>query len=386
MFLTMNYGGRYVRVSGLMVKMMLPPRMALPLLLWLAASSLPLQVDSPNAQKDQVGDTVSMGVINLMLYNAATKATTQLPMKSARLGKVRVTVPAGKYVPTIQQLLLEQLIHPNMDAVALVYEWNPDVTSLRMLTPKQVLWLPSAESLSSSAFVFSKELRLEIELDAPMKEQLKQTTAMLSTIAQSDTPPAIVTFKTTDSKSQAWNHFKSAVDQLGKISSVVVEKTRPISHRMLEQVVAQAHLLLRLATSNDLGKLEGPITEAQRMQYIDKDLTIRASTLIDIKSAGAIADSNQKITVTVNVFKQSDFTTPLSGYRVYYVGAYEFGIAKPKSFGKLTPPIIGPLEPGFYTIWATKEGEPSSVLHTKPWTNTVDDSLIGPIDLQLMQG
>jgi hypothetical protein len=351
----------------------------LPILIWTFAW-IPATVQNALAE-----NALSAGTLSLRLYDRTTKSTAPSPPNSIRIVKVAVNVPGSPNVPTIQRLLLDHHIYPNVDAVTLVYEWNPDVTSLRKLVPDESLIIPSAVSSEPDLVAFSENLFIWIDLDASLKEQLQRITSIVDSIAQSDIPRAIIRFNSKDPKSPVWEDFKKAVGQLDKINSAVAENTRPISHQMLTRVVSQAQLLQLLATTNDTKQFPRFISDSQLIDYIVKDLAIQAATLIDIKSTGAVADSNKSILVTVRVFKPgSDAET--SGYRVYYVGAFEKDITKPSSMSSLFPPISAKLSPGYYSIWAARENGDSAVEDTKIWTNPIDDSFVGPLDLELLQG
>lgn len=257
------------------------------------------------------------------------------------LETLTVTVRTGE---TIGKLLRQMGIHPDGEALSVVYALNPGLESLSPLAPGATIVLPAAKERGTSG---RPEIRLSIA--AATKKALLTVSQTLGPVAEKVSSLPANRFSGPENREEVVGSLDEVRGYLDELNRRVEEGARLFSPETLRQSLAEARLVQSL--------LEGFLRSGKALGDADRETIIAVSEDMNLKArsfdaVGAQGDLPRRwrdVRVVVRVQGEG-------GLRVYYVPRL---LARSKDAVSQIP-ITGPevsvrLPEGDYLVWAGRE-------------------------------
>jgi hypothetical protein len=260
----------------------------------------------------------------------------------AQLIRRRVTVARGS---TIQDLLLHNGIEPDVEALTLVYELNPQARKLSALTSGDTLLIPAAEGPLNTR-------PATIIVDGDLKESLSHRVEHLkASYAQAQTSIA-------GGSGTIVRELEETIQTLDFIRlSILRRNGRPISRETLSQLDREALLLdttLERVSANHVYDA----TVVKAIKAVVMDVNIKAGAYTQI-AAGKTPDRWPECRVIVRTAKRDG---PVQNLRIYYVPeALRNDPGSYRPFDRLSTPTESMLPEADYIIWGAQDPEPTPV-------------------------
>jgi hypothetical protein len=305
----------------------------------------------PNERQAKLGGMdVSMSLVH------RNDRTTLKSWPDERAGLTIQVVPiVGR---TIQEVLAEHHIFPDLEAVGLVYELNRDIEDLNASNIKWVT-IPLVESGPRLKMRFAEGYAVLLTADRSVKERFHQ-----AVIKFTENVAVMAQFAKTAFPNDS--AMKALIDSLQRTSDHLVRIDQRIKNRFgrsipteaVHQLTAEVDLLNRsliaLAAS-------GRSTDKEvqwQVEAVSKDVKIKAEAFTEV-AAGRPPKSWPRVVVAVKTLKEGSLVHNL---RVYYAPeALKERAEEIRSFSVLSSPATQQLLEADYCFWAAKDPDRSAI-------------------------
>ncbi|HEX7183712.1 MAG TPA: hypothetical protein VF756_17905 [Thermoanaerobaculia bacterium] len=270
------------------------------------------------------------------------------------LETVTVTVRTGE---RIDKLLRQMGIHPDGEALSVVYSLNPDLESLSPLAAGSRIVLPAAKERGVSEGAASEGLRLSVA--AQTKKALLTASQTLGPVVEKVSFLPAARFTGPENKEEVVGALDEVRGYLDELNRRLDEGSRPFSPEMLRQSLAEARLVQSL--------LEGFVKSGKALADADRETVIAVSEDMNLKARNFDAARPQG--EPHRRWRDARVVVRLQGegLRVYYVPRL---LARSKDAVRQLPvsgsEAGGRLPEGDYLVWAGREGNPAPLTRQVP--------------------
>lgn len=268
------------------------------------------------------------------------------------LETLAVTVRAGE---TIDKLLRQMGIHPDGEALSVVYSLNPGLESLSPLAAGTRITLPAAKGRGTSD---AAEL-LRLSVAAPTKKALLTANQALGPVVEKVSSLPAARFAGPENKEEVVGALDEIRGYLDELNRRIEDGSRAFSPEMLRQSLAEARLVQSL--------LDGFVKSGKALADADRETIIAISEDMNLKARNFDAAGAQgKLPPR---WRDARVVVPVQGegLRVYYVPRL---LARSKDAAGQLPvsgsKAAGRLPEGEYLVWAGREGDPAPLTRQVP--------------------
>ena len=262
---------------------------------------------------------------------------------------------------TINELLRQNNILPDIEAFGVVYALNPDIKELSQLEMAQIK-VPSIQGGENLKQLFEDGFQVLLTSDKGLKKKFGEEVVRFNMLAQQ-----VATLEPSKSfsvaKTQMLNELGSVSNMLRGINLRIVQRVgRPIPTEVLEQLIAETQSLnVTLDSAFSFQQRIGTAELAQTVT-VKKDLEIKVKAFTET-AAGTAPAKWPEMEVIVRTLKQGQ---EISDLRIYYIPeANKEKPEKARSFGKLSSPTNRRLPEADYCFWAARDPNRTAVSNTQ---------------------
>ena len=262
---------------------------------------------------------------------------------------------------TIQELLLNARIYPDVESYTVVYALNPELQDLRKLSVSQIK-IPKIEHGAKLEAIFGQGFQVWLTVEKEKKQQLNVSVRKLTTLTET-----AVNFKADRFENQAArNEFVRSLNRSTEILDGIAELVRERDGRTmptvaLEELYAETQLLITVISGKSTINTKFDQEELKAVKDVEVDLEQQSRTFKETASAGAPSTQPEKVEVSIKALKA---LRAVPGLRVWYVPKLSRNARQ--SSGELTtdnldsPLKIMVLEAHF-CFWAAKDPDATPV-------------------------
>ena len=266
---------------------------------------------------------------------------------------VAVAVTAGG--EPIEELLREQHIQPDGDALAVVYRLNPDLASLDKLPPGRTLTLPAmeggADGMAPGAFV-------RVRLAPVVKRELLAIDSSLGPIVERVNLLPVARFEGADEKEDVVGGLDEIRGFLALLNTGITGGKLPLPPEVLHQTLAETRLVKAVLEAFVKSGKPLPAADRERIVQISEEMNLRAGSFDEMRRGGDRPPRWRDARVVVRLKGKED-GAPVSGLRVYYVPrVLSDRPEEVRRFDGLGPEVAARLPEASYLVWAGVEGNP----------------------------
>jgi hypothetical protein len=262
--------------------------------------------------------------------------------------EVRVPSPA----PSVADLLSMWKIHPDFEAVALLYDMNPQVALQGGFYGQERIHFIRIEPAPELAKAFSEGFLYKIHYDEQLMRSLLQSGEAIKRVAAGalSGPVSIETRSC----------ISSAADDFGQILDHLNDGDQPLNHAMLSQVRGDADVLLKFLEQLATPGATVPPADMGTICLLAKDLQLKRERFPDTRgSTSGTFVPWPMVRVVVNT-RDAVSGNPVRLLTIHSVPvALERSAYRGQEFANLSSPSEQLLPEADYVFWATKGQEPA---------------------------
>ena len=253
---------------------------------------------------------------------------------------------------TIHELLREAHIFPDVEAFAVVYILNPEVSELRQLKVSNIR-IPKVVGGTKLDAAFTRGFLVFLTVDKEKKAQFNDSVQKLRKLAQDVAKFGPNQFQDASARDAVLDSLNSTTTILGGINQRIAQRFgRPITTEVLSQLNAETESLDRLLTSKVASKSRIDKSDQDKILAIQKDVRLKGRAFAEV-AAGEAPDRYPEVKVIVKTLRDGN---PVPNLRIYYVPeALKNEDSEAHPFGVLTYPPHKELPEADYCFWAAKD-------------------------------
>lgn len=286
--------------------------------------------------------------IRLSLYRPSDGVEQETPTARFKFDEVSVSSP----VPSIANLLSTQKIHMDSEAVALLFDLNPQVSPQGGFYGQDRIRFIRIEPAPESAKALSEGFLYKIHYDQELRHSLLQSGEGIKRAAGA----ALGSPASNGSRSC----ISSAANDLEQILGHVKDRDQPLNHAMLSQVGGDADLLQKLLERITGAGATVPPDDARTICLLADDLKLKSERFPDTRGGGP--DTLVPWPMVRVIVNTKDAVTgklvPLLTVHCKPV-ALERSAYHGQEFANLSSPSEQLLPEADYVFWATQGQEPA---------------------------
>jgi hypothetical protein len=245
-------------------------------------------------------------------------------------------------------------------ALAVVYELNPEVTDLKHLPPGNLLKLPKIAGKGLPALIQKGEL-IELTMDPDLRHAISDTSINLKQFTPLD--PKL----TSDDATRG--ELNELITWYGQIGPRFMDRTDPpLSHETLVEISREGMILNKTLADASRQKSELSPEDREQIHAFHQDMGI-VKDRFNETLAPDIPDAQNKFTIEVSIQPQDDLSR-FKNLRVYYECHGLFLTEKPRQSvsetgqagSDLAKIVSMPLEKKYLDFWLAPDGDPNQLL------------------------
>ncbi|PYP84489.1 MAG: hypothetical protein DMF61_19985 [Blastocatellia bacterium AA13] len=305
------------------------------------------QRDGNTAQERQVRSHGMNITISLVRRNDRSEYKT-LPNEPVNLEVESVAVGQR----TIQEILTQNHIFPDVEAFGIVYALNPNREDLNLIKGLDIL-IPKVDGGAMLSNDFAKGYSVLLTLDKDLKtlfgvriERFRASIATTSTLNP-------LRFLDSSVRTSLTESLRRISVRLGQIDDRIMGRyERPIPTTVLIQLSSEIQLLID--TLSDVNSSDRPIGKAilQQVDAVRNDVEIRADAFTYV-AGGIVPRAWPKVAVVVKTLHSG---VAVNNLRIYYAPeALKDKTEEAHSFAVLSSPAVQRLFEADYCFWAARD-------------------------------
>jgi hypothetical protein len=251
---------------------------------------------------------------------------------------------------TIQELLRNNRIFPDVEAYGVVYRLNPDLATLNDLSVAEIR-LPTVHGGQELERMFSNGYIVLLTLDVNVKQSFSKSVKRLNVLVQDPSHLDGGRFANSSTTVDSIQSVKLIADRLNRINERVTQRYgRAIPAEVLRQLDGESRHLNDILSSKDkIGTMELGF-----IQIFQKDVDLKSRPFVEAAAGEAPARWPEAIVKVTTLRARHE----VPGLRILYVPeALQHYPEEFRSFGKLSSPSNETLPEADYCFWAIRDLE-----------------------------
>jgi hypothetical protein len=283
--------------------------------------------------------------VRLSLYRPSDNAE-ELATVHFRFDEVSVPSPA----PSVAALLTQWKIHPDFEAVALLFDMNPQVALQGGFYGQVRIRFIRIEPAPELAKAFSDGFFYKIHYDEELRHSLLQSGRAIQKLAAAALSSSV--------SDETRSCISAAEDDFGQILDHLKDGDQPLNHAMLSQVRGDADILLQFLERMTTPGATAPHADMGTICLLAKDLQLKRERFPDARgSTSGNLLPWPMVRVIVNT-RDAVSGNPVRLLTVHCVPvALERSAYHGQEFASLSSPSEQLLPEADYVFWATKGQE-----------------------------
>lgn len=298
----------------------------------LASLAIALSINSGWAKPAEKYRQFQLGGIAVSLSlerNTESSEKIDWPDEPVKLTSQAVTVN-GK---TINELLLNANIFPDVEAFTLVYTLNPKIRDLKKLTVATIS-IPKIDAGDKLKTAFANGVYALVTVELDRKQKFGLTVQKLSPLVDKVSKFESDRFQNQLARDTIVNSLKHSSEILDAIAEQFRERYgRPVPKIVLAELYAQAELLNNILSTNIIDKKKFDQNEQDKIREIESDLSKRSRAFKEVAAAGDPPPSWDTVEVTVKTVQSGKLIPNL---RIWYIAKISRDPDTLGSFGMLS--------------------------------------------------
>lgn len=281
---------------------------------------------------------------------------------------------------TINKLLRNNNIWPDVEAFGIVYALNPEIKNLQKLEVDQlnIPKIKGGEDLQK--LLDRRDAVVFLTVDKQVKIQFSEEVKALSATIERIKNLPDQDFVDTNTKTNILNSLTIVFNALKGINTRIIQRVgRFIPTEVIKQLSVQAHLLNTDLIPAILPQVKIGKLELEEVTEVREDIEIKRRAFSEAAGGGEVPSRYPDVSVVVRTLRDGK---EIPGLRISYVAkALKNKPQEVLSFGELSSPASGLLPEGNYCFWATNDTT-GAVVSNNPHCHPVLDGQ-GTIRIEL---
>jgi len=274
---------------------------------------------------------------------------TAWPAQSTILIAQSVPV-AGK---TINELLLERHISPDVEAFTVVYALNPEIQKLRQLEVAHIR-IPVLADSSMLESIFAKGFEVFVTVEKERKKQFSDKVQILKKLIQEVSKFGPERFEGASDREPVISSLNTTATLIVKINERLVQRFgRPITTDGLAQLTGDVRLLDEVLSARTTPGAKILSSDKHKILAIENDVRLKSRAFSEVAAPGDPPDRAPEVVVIVKTLNAKGQVPNL---RIYYVPKLLKGQDdEVNSFGVLSSPTMQRLPEADYCFWGARD-------------------------------